>query len=555
MIRDSSAVNTNNSYQGRTPCTPKNPRRGSTATLLMKNSSTSDASSAGIVPKSPSLVTSKSMSAAEDCRSSISGMDIIRLSPRGPQDQAPRRERYDPCCPSSPSSHKNFNPNSSSQHQQQLYTCPSRSSGAGLRSNRKRAHSEKVPPKCMKSQGSSSPSYEGRKTPQAHNRRRAYSTGPLVGTTVLVGSQGHGSGPTITGVRRNLSRDSFDSGDSGDGSISSLEESSKGSQKQEKKKAVFPKIMSPKFRPTSAWPADYPQAYPYRHQRLDTNQNHELNNINQQDSLHLKLKDMFIPDLPKYIKPLKNNSVDASVSTAPPAGPKDPTVPCSVKESLPFANTLFRRLSLRSRILKIIVFVSMGIISFSTISSTPPALGEGNTYQYIRVNDKVPQSSVKTNLEDFHTVKNFSGQWGLTLTDEVDEDKKDRTVRGRKKKRQPRLAEANSLKTQHLPSHLEWNAGAGSGSDAAAVRNSKNFVLTDDEIKKKTTSLHERSLKPKPSPFAFKGIFSWVVLLAWICLIGIGLSTVWGEMIRQIRMLRLQLRRKSYNGSSHYHNR
>lgn len=443
-------------------------------------------------PSSPPLMLSTSMPERTTSKlkcTSISGMDIIQASPKS-REMRKRRERYDPCCcPPSPTT-----TNLSSR-----VVAPN-FDAAVLRSNRKRAHSEKGPWRSPSLRKTSHRSDDKNTTPQSHNRRRAHSTGPLVGTTVLVGGTG-----------RILSQDSLNS-ESTDGSISSLEESLKGASQVP---------MPPKIRPMTAWPAGYPQAYPYHHQ----------NPV--QNGKQKSLSDMVIPELPKTDMALftsrrksKNSGQNLpDIESSAPSSNSLSQPPMTDVDSS-FISTLKRKWTAKRSLVNLIFFLSLGIISFSTLNGPSEDI----------VKTKPLQPPVKKNLEeDIRTVKNFSGEWGLTLADAADEVKRDRNVRVRKK-RQPRLAEANSLETQRLAFHVDSTS-------------SNHFVLTDDEIKKKTSSRGEDNFgKHQHSGSA-------LVVLAWVCLLVIGFNSVWGEMIRQFRMVKLRMRPSLSRGFNHSHSR
>jgi len=152
--------------------------------------------------------------------------------------------------------------------------------------------------------------------------------------------------------------------------------------------------------------------------------------------------------------------------------------------------------------------------------------------------DLPPKSAVlvEKNLEGIRTVKNFSGEWGLTLTDSTKELQRGEK-NGVRKRRRPKLAEANSFATQHL-SHTD------------TIR-SKNFVLTDDEIKKKTYTSTSNSIKKYGHFGSLKDkAFSCVLIFMLVSALVVAVATVWKDISRRSRLMKLQLR-KSRNFSLH----
>lgn len=448
---------------------------------------------------------------------SVSGMDII--SPKSLTEKRRRRERYDPCCPVSPT-------NLSSQLLSQSFD------GGMLRSNRKRANSEKGP--------YPSPHYKRRlqgldgeesHTPRKHNRQRAHSIGPLVGTTVFLEG-------------RSTSHCSLDSADSTDRSISSLEEAS---LKETKKKVQI--RMQPKFRPTTAWPADYPQAYPYKHQLPKR-----------------ALSNMVIPELPSaesitasrrtasapvsstsfceypinFLKLNKRCSLHGASCRSgidPEASSSRQFQSCRSSRNSPcIINKIQGRWASQTRFLKSLMLLCVVAVAISSLDVTTRNL------QSI---DLPPKSAVlvEKNLEGIRTVKNFSGEWGLTLTDSTKELQRGEK-NGVRKRRRPKLAEANSFATQHL-SHTD-------------TMGSKNFVLTDDEIKKKTYTSTSNSIKKYGHFDSLKDkAFSCVLMFMLVSALVVAVATVWKDISRRSRLMKLQLRKSKnfslYQSQEHSH--
>ncbi len=470
---------------------------------------------------SNSYVTRKSPPSPSKREHTFFKMDIIQVSPKSHQMKKPR-ERYDPCCcPPSPIANIRGG------------------SGAVVRSNRKRAHSEKGPWSSSRSNskgGMRTLAGDLNATPQAHNRRRAHSTGPLVGTTVLVSGG------------RSFSKDSLDSEDgSTDGSsISSLEESFKAMPAS----GQMSMPMQPKLRPMTAWPADYPQAYPYKHHKSPT-----------KSGKPLTLADMAIPELPPALpsshrkrNSLKGHDRNCDLeSPVPSSTSRTHPHPQLTTTDLSYIETLTRNFTTifsRRRLVNLVFFVSLGIVAISTLNDPsqtahPHTIGSSSK-QNLGGIDTETNSLMDTS---FRTVKNFSGEWGLTFTDAAEEAQRNGNVRTRKK-RQPRLAEANSLDTQRMTyNHLD-------GTSIKMPRSSSNhFVLTDDEIKKKTKSRGEDNFGKHQKSSSFKNRPSAMVAFAWISLLAIGLSSVWGEMIRLLRMMKLLMNRMSTSRYNHSHSR
>ena len=164
----------------------------------------------------------------------------------------------------------------------------------------------------------------------------------------------------------------------------------------------------------------------------------------------------------------------------------------------------------------LVAFLSLGVILFASSNSTSDTDGIDRA--------KVPVR--EKNIGDIRTVQNFSGEWGLTLTDARVEnsDKSNGHVR---KKRQPRLSEANSLSTQHLSTRME----------------TKKFVLTDDDIRKKTNSVGDFSFRKdrrrgSDRRGTGKEASTALTIFAWILFVLAGIDTIVGEIYKRRSQIR-----------------
>jgi len=122
-------------------------------------------------------------------------------------------------------------------------------------------------------------------------------------------------------------------------------------------------------------------------------------------------------------------------------------------------------------------------------------------------------------LAGIRTVENFSG-WHLTLADPQDEKK----IENVRKRRQPRMAKANSLSVQSNQQVLSSNSV-------------KSFTLTDDEIKKKIDETFRkyraRNISPKRSGS---------VIFAWAFLSLVTVNVAWRMGTHSFRYLTLYIR-------------
>ena len=361
-----------------------------------------------------------------------------------------RQERYDPCCSLQPQT----------PTQQQAPTASFKNSG-----NRKRAQSA-----CKLN--SSSPfslpheKYERRSSDQ--NRRRAYSSGPLIGTTVLV---------------LKLSSDSFDCDECSEGTLSSLEE---GREKRTVGKKALSAMTLPnlpsremieakrrtKSVPTSIQHAEIIRVHPSK--------------VKSRTSSFLKVPTFLMAS--RWQKScMHSEEISPTPQSDEPLSRSN-----SRKEGMCY------RLPSRRRFLHLAAFFSIGILLFSSNNPTSHPDRHGIPTAHSPIRD--------SNMGDIRIVKNFSGEWGLTLTDTVTavetSGKRSGNVR---KKRQPRLAEANSLSTQKT----------------------KQFVLTDDEIRQKTKKLGGKNHRRSNSRKTDKEASNPIAAVAWMFLIFAGIDMVW----------------------------
>lgn len=122
-------------------------------------------------------------------------------------------------------------------------------------------------------------------------------------------------------------------------------------------------------------------------------------------------------------------------------------------------------------------------------------------------------------LAGIRTVENFSG-WHLTLAAPQDEKK----IENVRKRRQPRMAKANSLSVQ-------------SNQQVFSSNSVKSFTLTDDEIKKKIDETFRkyraRNISPKRSGS---------VIFAWAFLSLVTVNVAWRMGTHSFRYLTLYIR-------------
>lgn len=430
-----------------------------------------------------------------DHTTSIGGMDVFSsMKFSSHKKKRVRRERYDPCCcPPSPSARL------SAPISFDLDVRPS--------PNRQRAQSEYGLKSSPRVRNGSSPRtnngvFDWEVPKREHNRRRAYSSGPLIGTTVLVGSASGGS----------LS-------DASDETVSSLETSRKGKrpelklnidlnteplQQQQQRQNLEPSLSLFTI-PVLPSPARTPRRQGRRWKSEPTvgsprNSSHTSHKLSS-----------FVPTIPALLRESRTRQQmqESDIKSPNPV----------------MANACGQ--SVRKPRRRLIQSIHLGLcISFGMIMIIGTGMTSTNSYA------ANPTSTAKDNdLGHIRTVKDFSGEWGLTLTDTAEEEVEVNHGNSRvRKKRQPRLAEANTLSTQHLSSKLEF----------------KRFVLTDDEIKKKTTGTsldHDSFGKNRNSGSWNEEFFSGIFKLLWVCLWLFGGNVLWRGLAGQSRLWRLQVRR------------
>lgn len=422
---------------------------------------------------SPMILTSSSM---PESKPSVTHMDLFTskgLSRNG--TKAARLERYDPCCTFSKTQ------------------TPTRVISFDNGLVRKRALSEyglkssspfSLPHRNLKA------CTENNRTPLAHNRRRAYSSGPLVGTTVLVA---------------NLSAASFDSDECSEETMSSLEEVDLD-RRRKMKSLVLPELPSRELFATKRKAESCPTIYPQKEANANTSK------VMSRSSSFLKL--------PQFLTGSRRRKSSVQSLGAVSSLQRDVENGFPRRESRKSDIHIRSRSTVRKHFVHLVAFLSLGVILFASSNSTSDTDGIDRA--------KVPVR--EKNIGDIRTVQNFSGEWGLTLTDARVEnsDKSNEHVR---KKRQPRLSEANSLSTQHLSTRME----------------TKKFVLTDDDIRKKTNSVGDFSVRKdrrrRSDPRGTgKEASTALVIFAWIFFILAGIDTIVGEIFKQ-RQRRSQIRK------------
>jgi hypothetical protein len=428
----------------------------------------------------PSLLTSSSMPE----QPSIPGVYSPPMRQLSQSAKRVRRLQYDPCCTDSGKVLTSFD----------LDNCV-------LTPNRKRAVSEYGLGSSPTSHGAvrrnRSDDLNNTSTPasnKSNNRRRALS-GPLVGTTVLIG---------------NLSRDNM-SDASSDETVSSIE--SLKAFEQPKPMAALAadhqKIHSPAA--SKLPPVRHPSPISASRRKRNTS---PVRTVSTGSSTTTSFKrSSSLLQLPYFFSGSRRRR-SAHISNSPQSHDiacLTGAVDARVVDILPVHNS---RLHIQRRwFIHLLATISICIILISG-ENTPSA-------------DVQPQAVKKDLVDnrDIRTVKNFSGEWFLTLTDSAEEVKNSNV----RKKRQPHMAEANSLSTQHLSSPLE----------------SKKFVLTDDEIKKRTSLEEDESFGKYRHSESLKRneATSGLVIFAWVCLVLIGLDAAWREVTRRCQHLKLQMRR------------
>ena len=429
------------------------------------------------MPSSPMILASSSM---PESMPSVTRMDLFTSKGTSRNGtKAVRLERYDPCCTIS---------------QSQIPTKAIRFDKGLVR---KRALSEH----CLKS---SSPlslplslplphrnlrkgctGSEHNRTPLTHNRRRATS-GPLVGTTVLVA---------------NLSNASFDSDEGSEETMSSLEEVDLD-KRRKVKSLILPELPNRKLFATTRKADSCPTIYPQKEENANNPK------VICRSSSFMKL--------PLFLTGSRRRKSSVQPLGALASLQRDVENAFPHRESRKADISMRSRSTARKRFVHLVTFISLGVILFASSNSTSDTGGIDRA--------KVPVR--EKNIEDIRTVQNFSGEWGLTLTDARVEnsDKSNGNVR---EKRQPRLAEANSLSTQHLSTRME----------------TKKFVLTDDDIRKKTNSVGDVSFiknrRHRSHPQGTgKETSTALVMFAWIFFLLAGIDTIVGEIYKRRSQIR-----------------
>jgi len=128
-----------------------------------------------------------------------------------------------------------------------------------------------------------------------------------------------------------------------------------------------------------------------------------------------------------------------------------------------------------------------------------------------------------------------------------------------RKKRRPRLAEANTLSSQRF-SHMDAGLGVGNANLKAAPvpRRPKKFYMTEDEIRKKSTSFQNEVFRERHGPSSRKG-YGAITNVMLLCFIGSLLFIIFtlavGEVKRQFRFLRVIARCTPASQYEHMHRR
>lgn len=437
---------------------------------------------------SPTILASSSMPESMPSVAPAPHMDLFTskgISRNG--TKAVRLERYDPCC-------------TISQIQMQTPTrVISFDNGLG----RKRANSEyglkSSTPFSLPHRNLRKACSENNRTPLAHNRRRAYSSGPLVGTTVLVG---------------NASAASFDSDEGSEETMSSLEEVDLHTRRKIKS-FLLPELPSREIFATQT--LRKAESNPAKYSQKEANAIHPK--VTSRSPSFLKL--------PQFLTGSRRRKSSVQPMGTISSLQRDLENGLSRRESRKADIYMRSRSTARNHFVHLVAFVSLGVILFASSNSTSDNNGIDRA--------KVPVR--EKNIGDIRTVQNFSGEWGLTLTDATGENNDSRIDNDNeqvRKKRQPRLSEANSLSTQQLSTRME----------------NKKFVLTDDDIRKKTNSVDDYSFRKdrrrrrrrSDTQRTGKEASTALVIFAWIFFVLAGIDTIVGEIFRQ-RQRRSQIRK------------
>jgi hypothetical protein len=396
-----------------------------------------------------SLCSSSTCVLMKDQTYHVAGMDIMTYQRNGGNSSDARRERYDPCCMSySPLMKKS-----------QLATSTRSFDHDFLASNRRRAQSD-----FLKKSKSCTAAAAVASKQNVRRQSRKYSTGPLIGTTVLVGCS---------------SNDSFDCGcSSSDETISSIETPGEFNDNRPR---------TPVGRNTVAMNSvqDHETSCCALDQKVPTLSS---------SSYWMTLPNFFLGSRRRRSKIIKLSRATNSSATTNIG--KDAT-------------------KSQRKVMKFILLLLMGITFFSSNNDNN---NYNSKHNHTRDNPIRSKSTESGTTGEIRTVKNFSGAWGLTLSDPEEEHGDELTNGNLRRKRRPKLSQANSLYTQQLSYPIQ----------------STTFVLTDDEIKLKTKQLDEHNPRVQHQSKVFH--------FAWIFLVLVGLGMAWFEMGKKCRRARLMAR-------------
>jgi hypothetical protein len=325
---------------------------------------------------------------------------------------------------------------------------------------------------------------------KSRQQQRKYSKGPpLIGTTVLVGCS---------------SKDSFDCGSSSDETISSIETPGELSNNTNNNNNNNNNCQrTPASRKTTG---------------MNKDNGHETCLTRQSVPMWSSPYLMNIPTFflgsrrrrSKILNPLRADSTSSSITNNHQHNGYN--VRPSDFDACAAANLGKDASRLQRRVMQFMVMLFMGIVLFSNTTTTTT-----NTRDHNQIRHKPTESGT---TGEIRTVKNFSGAWGLTLSDSEEEhDGHELLTDGNlRRKRRPKLSQANSLHTQQLSSPIQ----------------STTFVLTDDEIKQKTKALdeHNKMIQYRNKIFHF--------VWGFLALMGIGMA--WFQIGMKCRRTRLMAR-------------
>jgi len=430
--------------------------------------------------------------------------------------------------------------------------------------------------------------------PERYNRRRAFSTGPalllpLIGTTVLVGN-----------FSESMSMDSFDS----DSTISSMDDvngSGNSGKNREKRICSSPAgdrmamammeeglvggeveevIVASPLRKKSTrrtWMTPINPTTPGRCKDTISgtspnpqlispgNPSLEQNNLMPLSSSFLQLPDFFNVSR-------RRRSAMAMHSNVELVSALDCRNNCNSNgnNTNDSTNANSNPRTAFSRLVRLTTCITMGFILLTNSNPSDKSTATRN----------LQASTISKEKEDLggssmRTIKNFEGGWGLTLSDAnvgsglepnrvvpnvpavtLEQNKTKGRIR---KKRRPRLAEANTLSSQRL-SHMDAGLGVGNANLKAAPvpRRPKKFYMTEDEIRKKSTSFQNEVFRERHGPSSRKG-YGAITNVMLLCFIGSLLFIIFtlavGEVKRQFRFLRVIARCTPASQYEHMHRR